>query len=78
MSDLVERLQDCCDGEPIQELPRSFLCDLRDEIERLRDQDAVLAGEIMKQRALIYGVIFGLGAWAGIVAFIFCLVEFFA
>ena len=42
------------------------------------NQDAVLAGEIMKQRALIYGVIFGLGAWAGIVAFIFCLVEFFA
>jgi len=32
----------------------------------------------MKQRAIIYGVIFGLGAWAGIVAFIFCLVEFFA
>ena len=35
MSDLIETLELMCEQNEIQEVPRSFLVDLRDEIERL-------------------------------------------
>ena len=42
MSDLIETLELMCEQNERQQIPRSFLVDLRDEIERLKARVAEL------------------------------------